>query len=202
MQNKLQELTDKLYNEGLAKGKQDADNLLAEAREKAGEIVAEAKAQAEKIISDARKQADDIKSRTEGDIKMASTQTMSALRQQIEQMISAKAIGAKVDEALSDKQFLGKVISTVASAFKADGSAASLDVILPEDMKRSLESFVSASIDKELSKSLSFGFSSDFEQGFRIAPKDKGYFIDFSDETFKSLLSDYLRPATSKILFG
>ena len=202
MQNKLQELTDKLYNEGLAKGKQDADNLLSQAREKAGEIVAEAKAQAEKIISDARRQADDIKSRTEGDIKMASTQTMSALRQQIEQMISAKAIGAKVDEVLSDKQFLGKVISTVASAFKADGSAASLDVILPEDMKRSLESFVAASIDKELSKSLSFGFSGDFEQGFRIAPKDKGYYIDFSDETFKSLLSDYLRPATSKILFG
>ena len=39
MQNKLQELTDKLYQEGLSKGKQEGENL-----------VAQAKAEAEKII--------------------------------------------------------------------------------------------------------------------------------------------------------
>ena len=31
MQNKLQELTDKLYNEGLAKGKQEGEEILAKA---------------------------------------------------------------------------------------------------------------------------------------------------------------------------
>ena len=39
MQNKLQELTDRLYNEGLSKGKQEADQLLANAREEARQIV-------------------------------------------------------------------------------------------------------------------------------------------------------------------
>ena len=34
MQNKLQELTDKLYNEGLAKGKQEGEELLAKAKMK------------------------------------------------------------------------------------------------------------------------------------------------------------------------
>ncbi len=202
MQNKLQELTDKLYKEGLAKGKQDADTLLEEARALASKIVEEAKEQAAKIISNAENTADDIRTRTEGDIKMASTQTLTVLRQQIEQMVSAKAIGAKVDDALADRQFIGKVISTVAAAFKNDGSAASLDVILPSEMKQSLEDFVAKNIDKELSKSMTFGFSDDFAEGFRIAPKDKGYYIDFSDDTFKSLLGEYLRPATSKILFG
>ena len=108
MQNKLQELTDKLYNEGLAKGKQEADNLLGEARLKADDIVAEARAEAQKIVSDARREAEDLKSRVAGDIKMASTQTLAALRQQIEHMIETKAVGDKVDEALSDKQFVGK----------------------------------------------------------------------------------------------
>ena len=32
MQNKLQELTDKLYNEGLSKGKQEGEELLAKAK--------------------------------------------------------------------------------------------------------------------------------------------------------------------------
>jgi len=202
MENKLQELTDKLYNEGLAKGKKDADNLLAQAKEQAAKIVAEAKEQAAKIVSDAEKEAEDLKVRVDGDIKMASAQTMAALRGKIEQMIEAGAVGSKVDETLADKQFMGKLISTIAAAFKADGAAASLDVILPAEMKQSLEDFLAKNIDKELSKSLSFGFSDDFAGGFRIAPKDKGYYLDFSDESFKDLLGEYLRPATSKILFG
>ena len=32
MQNKLQELTDKLYNEGLSKGKQEGEEILAKAK--------------------------------------------------------------------------------------------------------------------------------------------------------------------------
>ena len=202
MQNKLQELTDKLYNEGLAKGKQDADNLLAKAREEAAKIVADAKEQAEKIIADAGKQAEDLKTRTEGDLKMASTQALAALRQQISNMVETRAVGSKVDEALADKAFVGKLIATVAGAFKADGSAASLDVILPEDMKANLQDFLAKNIDKELAGSLSFGFSDDFAGGFRIAPKDGGYYLDFTDESFRDLIGEYLRPATAKILFG
>ena len=202
MQNKLQELTDKLYNEGLAKGKQDADNLLSEAREQAAGIVAQAKEQAAKILSDAQKAADDLKTRTEGDIKMASTQTLAALRQQIAEMVETKAVGSKVDDTLSDKEFVGKLISTVAGAFKADGGAAALDVILPQQMKDQLQDFLAKNIDKTLAGSLSFGFSDDFAGGFRIAPKDKGYYLDFTDESFRDLLGEYLRPATAKHLLG
>ena len=202
MQNKLQELTDKLYNEGLAKGKQDADNLVAKAREEAAKIVADAKEQAEKIIADAGKQAEDLKTRTEGDVKMASTQALAALRQQIGSLVETRAVGSKVNDALADKAFVGKLIATVAGAFKADGSAASLDVILPEDMKAGLQDFLAKNIDKELAGSLSFGFSDDFAGGFRIAPKDGGYYLDFTDESFRNLIGEYLRPATAKILFG
>ena len=45
--NKLQELTRKLYNDGLEKGRAEADALVAEARQQAAAIVAEAKAAAE-----------------------------------------------------------------------------------------------------------------------------------------------------------
>ena len=41
--NKLQELTRKLYNDGLEKGRAEADALVAEARQQAAAIVAEAK---------------------------------------------------------------------------------------------------------------------------------------------------------------
>ena len=63
MQNKLQELTDKLYNEGLAKGKQEGEEILAKAKVQAEEIVAKAKAEAAAIVSAANKEAEDLKKR-------------------------------------------------------------------------------------------------------------------------------------------
>ena len=38
--NKLQELTQKLYNDGLEKGRSEADRLVAEAKEQAAKILA------------------------------------------------------------------------------------------------------------------------------------------------------------------
>ena len=43
MENKLQELTRKLYDEGLEKGRADADKLVADAKAEAARLVAEAK---------------------------------------------------------------------------------------------------------------------------------------------------------------
>ena len=49
MSNKLQELTDRLYNEGLSKGKEEGEILLFKARKEADEIIANARKQAEDI---------------------------------------------------------------------------------------------------------------------------------------------------------
>ena len=202
MQNKLQELTDKLYQEGLAKGKQEADTLLAEAKSKAEEIVAAARAEAAKIVADAQKQAADTKAKAEGDIKIASNQTLSGLKQKIAGMVQAKVIDGAAKSALADKDFVAELIKTVVAAFKPEEGVKALDVILPESMKSQLEGTLAGKIGKELSKGLEFNFSDALEGGFRIAPKGEGYFIDFSDESFSSLIGEYLRPAAKKILFG
>ena len=119
MDNKLQELTDRLYNEGLSKGRQEADQLLAQARTQAREIVDEARAEARQIIAQADKKAADIATMVEGDLKMASTQAISAIRQQAENMILTKAVAKPVGEALSDGNFVRELISTVVKSFDA-----------------------------------------------------------------------------------
>jgi V/A-type H+-transporting ATPase subunit E len=45
-------------------------------------------------------------------------------------------------------------------------------------------------------------FSKKVSGGFKIGPKEGGYFVSFTDETFNELIAEYLRPATKKILFG
>ncbi len=56
MENKLQQLTQKLYDEGLEKGRAEADRLVAEAKTNAAKIVKEARAQAEKIVAEGQHQ--------------------------------------------------------------------------------------------------------------------------------------------------
>ena len=52
---KIQELTEKIYHEGVEKGQQEADRLIAEAKAQAEKIVAEAKEQAQAIENVAKR---------------------------------------------------------------------------------------------------------------------------------------------------
>ena len=54
---KIQELTEKIYREGVEKGQQEAERIIAEARQEAEKIVAEAKEQAQAIEQVAKKKA-------------------------------------------------------------------------------------------------------------------------------------------------
>lgn len=203
MQNKLQELTDKLYNEGLSKGKQQAEQLLAEAEAKAGKIVQDAQAQADQILSKARKDADDLKTKVVADVKMASTQSISALKQQIEKTLMAKVVGSAVKDALQDANFVKPLIETVIKSFNAaDIAPAGLDVILPESMKQTLGKALESGLAKELKSSVNIDYAKNIAGGFKIAPKDGGYFISFADGDFEKMFSEYLRPAAKKILFS
>ena len=97
--------------------------------------------------------------------------------------------------------FVKEVILAVAKNFNTE-EAADLEVVLPEALKKDLESFVTKELAKALKGNIEASFSKKIAGGFTIGPKDGGYFISFTEETFNALISEYLRPATKKILFG
>ena len=201
MQNKLQELTDRLYNEGLSKGKQEGEELLAKAKVQAEEIVAKAQAEAAQIVADAQKQAEELKTKTTSDIKMAAGQSIAATKKDIETLIVGKMTEADVKKALTSAEFVKEVIKAVAEKFTTDGPA-DLAVVLPESLKKEVEPFVTKELAKTLGAGVEASFSKKVSGGFRIGPKEGGYFVSFTDETFNELISEYLRPATKKLLFG
>ena len=201
MQNKLQELTDKLYNEGLSKGKQEGEAIVREAKAKAKEILANAGKEAERIIAQANKDAEELKSKVTGDLKMAARESLAATKQDIEKMIIARIDEKEIRSALTAPAFLKEIISSVAKNFSPD-SPADLEVVLPESLKKEMEPFVKKELAGILKSGIEARFSRKINGGFTIGPKDGGYFISFTDETFTELISEYLRPATRKILFG
>lgn len=199
--DKLQELTQKLYDEGLAKGKQDGEALLRKAEAEAEGIVKKAREEAEAILAKARKEAEDFKVKVEGDVKMAAQQSVQATRADIENLVVAKAVDTTVDKALSNEDYLKGIITAVAQKFSAD-EPADLALILPENLKAGLEPFVKNELGKLLGKGVEATFSKKVAGGFKIGPKDGGYFVSLTDDTFKDLIGSYLRPATKKLLFG
>ena len=201
MQNKLQELTDKLYNEGLSKGKQEGEELLAKAKVQAEEIVAKAQKEAEQIVAAAQKQAEELKTKVASDVKMAAGQSIAATKKDIETLIVGKMTEGAVKEAMTSVDYVKEIIKAVAEKFTTEGPV-ELSLILPESLKKELEPFVQKELGTMLKAGVEASFSKKVAGGFQIGPKDGGYFISFTDETFNQLIAEYLRPATKKILFG
>ena len=201
MSNKLQELTERLYQEGLSKGKEEGEQLLARAREDAARIVEEARQQAAGIVADAQKQADDLREKTSSDVKMASAQCLQATKKDIEDLLVGAVSAESVKKPLSDPDFLKKIIQSVAERFSATESA-DLSLILPASLQQELEPWLAGELTQALGAQPKASFSKKVAGGFSIGPKDGSWFVSLTDETFQALIAEYLRPVTRKLLFG
>lgn len=201
MSNKLQELTDRLYNEGLSKGKEEGEILLFKARKEADEIIANARKQAEDIVTEAENRAAQLKEKAESDIKMASEQALMATKKDIENLLVNALCTEETEKVLSEEKFLKEIILAVAQKFSTQQSE-DISLVLPASLKSMLEPWVSTELKKALKKEISVDFSKKIKGGFSIGPQNGSWYISMSDESFKALISEYLRPVTKKLLFG
>ena len=198
MQNKLQALTEQLYNEGLAKGREEGERVLEAARAEAASIIEAAKAEAEAIVARAGKDAAALREKTEADVRMAATQVIQTLKKDIEGLVIMKEGDRSF---VRDPEFLKKVVAEVAARFSVS-EGPDIFLVLPESLKASLEPWVHGELSSILGAPAGVEFSGRIEGGFTIAPADRSYYISFSDKAFDEMFAALLRPATRKLLFG
>ena len=203
MQDKLQELTDRLYNEGLSKGKHDGEELVQKAQAEADRIIAYAKAEAERIVAQANKEAEELKTKVAADVKMAATQSIAVTKQEIEKMVVTHTATEGVKANMGNAVFVKELISSVVKAFNPqNASPVDLNLIVPESLKAEVEPFVKNEIAHQFKGEVKVDYSKKMNGGFKGAPKEGGYVLQFTDDEFTQLIANYLRPATKKILFG
>ena len=101
MENKIQELTEKIYAEGVEKGRAEADRLVAEAKESAAEIVKNAQAEADAIVAAAQKKAAELDANTRSEIKLYGAQAVGALKSEVATVVTDSIVKAAVGEALA-----------------------------------------------------------------------------------------------------
>ena len=203
MENKLQELTRKLYDEGLEKGRADADKLVADAKAEAARLVAEAKAEAEAIVKAAEAKAEDLRKNSMAEISLAGKQAVAKLKEQVAEMIIAKSTVEGVKAANLDAEFVKKMLLEVAHNWNgASSENVSLSAMLPEAAKAELDAAIEKSTKELLAAGVEVGYSKNVKSGFKVGAKNGGYYISFSDEDFNALLGEYLRDKVAALIFG
>lgn len=203
MDDKIKEITEKLYQEGVAKGEARAQEIIDEARQQADAILRAAKKDAEQIINEARQQAESIRQTVEGEIKVAAAQAINTLKQQIVDALMLEIVDKPVTTALSDPSVIASLLSILFQKWNAqEGGHPSLEVLLPEGKKAEFESALRSALQQELAKGMSLRFVRTIKAGFQIRPQGKTFKISLTDEDFKEFFKEYLRPKTREFLFG
>ena len=162
MDNKLQQLTQRLFEEGLEKGRTEAEKRIAEAEAAAAKIVADARREAEEIVKQAELKAEDTAKNTETEIALAGKQAVAHLKSEIASLIVARTTAEGLKAASLDASFLKELMLSVARNWNgASAGKVELRALLPETERARLDEafaagtreLLAAGIEQELAVS-------------------------------------------------
>lgn len=196
MENKIQELTDKIYREGVEKGNEEAQKLIVDAQEKAKEIVEDAHKEAEAILVASRKSAEELADNTKSELKLFAGQAVNALKSEVATLLSDKIVAADIKDFAGNKDFLNSFIVALASKWSVDEP-----VIISTADAENLKKFFAAQAKDLLDKGVQIEQVNGSKTLFSISPADGSYKVNFGEEEFMNYFKEFLRPQLVEMLF-
>ncbi|MDR1556614.1 MAG: hypothetical protein LBS88_06240 [Tannerellaceae bacterium] len=196
MDTKIQELTDKIYREGVEKGNEEAGRIISEANQQKLTIVNEAQAEAERIIAAAEKQAAELKKNTKAELKLYAAQAVEALKSEVANLITGKIVASNVKPVATDKAYMQKLILEIASEWVKKESLS-----IQSSEAEALLKYFAANAGYLLNQGVKIEKISGKNAGFTIIPADGSYKITFGEDEFVSFFKDFLRPQLVELLF-
>jgi len=203
MQSKLQELTEKIYQEGVSKANQEAEQILSDARKQAEELISKANKQADDMLKKAEKDAEALKKNSLNELQLAGRQAISELKQKIVGLVETGSVQPETKGAFKDTAFTQELIQTIVKNWNPKESEnVDLALLLPSVKQKEFEAFFKEKAKGLLNKGLEVTYSERLKAGFKIGPKEGGYLISFADEDFENFFKAFLRPRLIELLFG
>ena len=196
MNTTLQELTDKIYAEGVEKGKADAAAIVAEAEQKAKEIVAAAEREAAQRIAAAEKKAQELDKNTRSELRLFAEQSVNAIKTEVANLLTDKIASDSVKAATADPKFMQKPIADLAAQLAKGG-----EVLIEAKDAEALRKYFAANAKDLLQKGVEIKEVKGIKTQFAIAPKDGGYKLAFGDDEFIAYFKEFLRPQLIELLF-
>ena len=182
MEVQLQDLVEKIKQDGIASAEQQAAGIIAEAEKKAKAIVA-----------DAEKEAETLLKKTEVESQRFTNASEEGVTASLDALIKAETAAAYNSDVL--KTLIPEAVKGWIKTNEADISI----ILSPEDAKK-LESALLAAFKKEVEKGIEVKSDAQLAGGFRIGVKDGSAYYDFSAEAVADLFSAYISSRAARLL--
>ncbi|RGN30349.1 hypothetical protein [Bacteroides oleiciplenus] len=196
MENKIQELTDKIYREGVEKGNTEAQKLIVNAQNEAKRIVEDARKEAEAIVAASRKSADELAENTKSELRLFAGQAVNALKSEIATLVTDKIVNADVKAFAADKDYLNAFIVALASKWSVNEP-----IVISTSDADGLKKYFGAQAKALLDKGVKIEQVNGNKTLFTVSPADGSYKVNFGEEEFMNYFKEFLRPQLVEMLF-
>lgn len=212
----VQELIDKLKNQGVAQGEAQARDIIKQAQNEATRIVTSAKAESDQLFRETINKIDVEKTSAHESIRMAFRDTELQLRSKFRETFS-NYLRKLVSYELRDKEFIKQLVLTIAK-LKAPAieQTPQIGVQLPAKMvetdgremhftkegKKHLGHLLFGITTEMLREGVELMPSEALKGGIRVQLLGEDIEIDLSDEALSDLLLKYLLPRYREIVSG
>ena len=196
MENKIQELTEKIYAEGVEKGNAEAARLVEEAKAQAAEIVKSAQAEAEAIVVAAEKKAAELDANSRSEVKLYGAQAVNALKSEAANIITDTVVKAAVKEALAGDTMKALIVKI------AERWSANEQIVISTAEATELKAFFAKNAKALLDKGVEIKQVNGLKTSFSIAPADGSYKVNFGEGEFEAYFKAFLRPQMVELLFA
>lgn len=196
MDTKIQSLTEKLYNEGVEKGKAEAASIVENAKNEKEKLLKETKVKADNMIAEATKKTDELKKNVEAELKLYTSQAIEALKSEIADLVTDKITKETTKTAFEEKDFMYKMILKLVSEWPKN-ERLTIETADADALKKYFESKAKDLLDKGVKIEKVNGKATSFS----IAPADGSYKVNFGEQEFVDYFKAFLRPQLIDLLF-
>ena len=196
MNNKIQELTDIIYNEGVAKGQAQADQILAQANDQAAKIIADAQKQADSLLAAARKEAADNAENVQKELRLHAAQAVEALKSEIATVVTDKIVQDSVKGFTADQKSFNEFMLRIAQEW---GKNQQIEIKAQD--ADALTRYFTANAKALLDKGVQITQVNGQAAEFSILPADGSYKVNFGTDEFMNWFKSMLRPQLVETLF-
>lgn len=198
MDVKIQELTDKIYREGVEKGNEEAGRIVAEANEQKRTILHAAETEAKRIVADADKEVAELKKKTEAELKLVAAQFIEGLKSEVTNLITGQIVASNVQPLTQDPAYMQKMVLEIVKAWVAGGE----DLIIQSADAGVLTKYFEANAKDLLAKgNVVVEKINGKPSSFTIVPSGGTYKVAFGEDEFIAFFKEFLRPQLADLLF-
>ena len=196
MNTKIQELTDIIYNEGVAKGQAQADKILAQAQEQAKKLVADAQSEADSLLAAARKESAANAENVRKELRLYASQAVEALKSEIATVVTDRIVTDSVKGFTANQEVFNEFILKLAQEW---GKNQSIEIQTSD--ADNLRKYFMTKAKELLDKGVKITQVNGQETAFSIQPADGAYKVNFGSEEFENWFKSILRPQLIDTLF-